>query len=181
VIIWLSYYFSFNCRNSYLGFDGMFMYVNWMIIVLLMMNLHAKSHICGYVMFLWKLMKNEVVVVELWVNSWLFVVDVVLDHVVDELISWVSLFVNWGWELLLLLKNCESLVNCWILMKRCFNPKFYASLSVFSCIWLVNIIWDEFWVGKDQNWDFWGKGVWNPKIFYLTDECSLERAPSERA
>jgi len=26
------------------------------------------------------------VVVELWVNSWLFVVDVVLEHVVDELI-----------------------------------------------------------------------------------------------
>jgi len=60
----------------------------------------------GMLCFCVKLMKNEVVVVELWVNSWLFVVDVVLEHVVDELISWVSLFVNWWWELLLLLKNC---------------------------------------------------------------------------
>jgi len=40
-----------------------------------------------------KLVNNEVVVVGLRVNSWLFVVDVVLEHVVDELISWVSLFV----------------------------------------------------------------------------------------
>jgi len=51
-----------------------------------MMNLHAKSYICGYVMFCVKLMNNEVVVVELWVSSWSFVVDVVLEHVVDELI-----------------------------------------------------------------------------------------------
>jgi len=62
----------------------MFMYVNLMIIVLLMMNLHAKSYIVGILCFCVKLMKNEVVVV-----------DVVLEHVVDELIPWVSLFVNW--------------------------------------------------------------------------------------
>jgi len=30
-----------------------------------MMNLHVKSYLCGYVMFCVKLMKNEVVVVEL--------------------------------------------------------------------------------------------------------------------
>ena len=40
----------------------------------------------GILCFCVKLMKIEVVVVELWVNSWLFVVDVVLEHVVDELI-----------------------------------------------------------------------------------------------
>ena len=132
----------------------------------------------GMLCFCEKLVNNEVVVVGLWVNSWLFVVDVVLEHV-DELIPWVSLFVIWRWRLLLLLKICESLLNCWILMKWCFNLKFYASLSVFSCIWPVNIIWNEFWVGKDQNWDFWGKGVWNLKFFDLIDERSLERAPSE--
>jgi len=41
VIIWLSDYLSFNCRNSCLGFDDMFMYVNCMIIMLLMLNLQA--------------------------------------------------------------------------------------------------------------------------------------------
>jgi len=155
----------------------------------------------GMLCFCVKLIKNEVVVVELWVDSWLFVVDVVLKHVVDELTQWVFLFVNWWWELLLLLKICESLVNCWILMKWCFNLKFYASLSVFSCIWLVNIIWNEFWVGKDQNWDFWRKRGWNSKFFFpglmnirLSEpstsskracpvdygQSSLERALSER-
>jgi len=57
----------------------------------------------GILCFCVKLMNYEVVVVELWVNSWLFVVDVVLEHIVDESIQWVSLFVKWWWELLLLL------------------------------------------------------------------------------
>jgi len=112
-----------------------------------------------------ELMMNEVVVVELWVNSWLFVVDVVLEHVIDEMIQWVSLFVNWWWELWLLLKNCESLVIWWILMKWCFNLKFYASLSVFSCIWPVNIIWNEFWVLERSNLGFWGKNGLKPEGF----------------
>ena len=110
-------------------------------------------------------MKNEVVVVELWVNSWLFVVDVVLEHVVDELIQWVSLFVKWWWELLLL-KICESLVNCWILMNWCFILKFYASLSVFSCIRPVNIIWNEFWVLERSKLGFLGKKGLKPEGFF---------------
>jgi len=32
---------------------------------------------------------------------------------------------------------------------------------------------------KDQDWDFGGKGVWNPKVFLRTDERSLKRAISE--
>jgi len=39
-----------------------------------------------------KLIKNEVVVVELWMISWLFVV--VLGCVVDELMHWVFIIVN---------------------------------------------------------------------------------------
>jgi len=124
-----------------------------------------------------------IVVVELWVDSWLFVVDVVLKHVVDELTQWVFLFVKWWWELLLLLKICERLVNCWILLKWCFNLKFYGSLSVFSCIWPVNIIGNKFWVGKDQNWDFWRKRVWNSKFFsrLMSVRLSEPSASSKRA
>ncbi len=51
-----------------------------------MMNLHAKSYICGYVMFLCKIDEEWSCGCELWVNPWLFVVDVVLEHVVDKLI-----------------------------------------------------------------------------------------------
>ena len=90
LVKWL---FEFKCRNSYLNVDDMIVYVTWMIIFLLIMNLHAKSYICGYVMFFCKIDEEWSCGWELWVNSWLFIVDVVLEHVVDELISWVSLFV----------------------------------------------------------------------------------------
>jgi len=36
-----------------------------------------------------KLMNNDVVVVKLWMISWLIVVDVVMGCVVDELMPWV--------------------------------------------------------------------------------------------
>jgi len=171
--------FEFNCRNSYLDVDNMIVYMNWMIICCWWWIYMPKVIYVGILCFCVKLINNEVVVVGLWVNSWLFVVDVVLEHVVDELISWVSLFVTWWWELLLLLKICESLVDCWILMKWCFNLKFYASLSVFSCIWLVNIFGTSFGHLKDQNFGFWVKRLWNAKIFDRTDERSLERTLSE--
>jgi len=56
-----------------------------------------------------KLMKNEVVVVELWMVSWLIVV-VVLGCVVDELMHWVFMLVDWWFELLLLFKVWWNLV-----------------------------------------------------------------------
>jgi len=48
-------------------------------------------------------MNNEVVVVGLWVNSWLFVVDVVLEHVVD----------NWYNEYPYLWIGDENCCCCW--------------------------------------------------------------------
>jgi len=150
LVKWL---FEFNCRNSCLGFDGMFMYVNWMIIVWLMMNLHAKSCICGYVMFLCRIgekwscgcwIMSEFMIICCWCcfgTCWW--IDI-MGISICELVMRIVVVVEKLWKL----------VNCWILMKWCFNLKFYESLSVFSCIWPVNIIWNEFWVGKYQNWDF---------------------------
>jgi len=129
-----------------------------------------------------KLMKNEVVVVELWMISWLYVVVVVvLGCVVDELMHWVFIIVNCWWELFLLLKVWWSWLNCWIMIKWCFNFKFCVSLSAFLCIRPVNIFWDEFGHLKDQNLGFWVKRGWNPKLFNMTDERSFERALSEQA
>jgi len=51
-----------------------------------MMNLHAKSCLCEYVLFCEKWMNNEVVVVGFRMNSWVFVVNDVLEHVVGELV-----------------------------------------------------------------------------------------------
>jgi len=90
VIKWL---FEFKCRNSYLDVDDMIVYMNWMIICCWWWIYMPKVIYVGILCFCVKLMNNEVVVVGLWVNSWLFVVDVVLEHVVDEFISWVSLLV----------------------------------------------------------------------------------------
>jgi len=47
-----------------------------------------------------KLMKNDVVVVKLWMISWLnVVVVVVVGCVVDELMNWMFIIVNWWCEL----------------------------------------------------------------------------------
>jgi len=43
-----------------------------------------------------KLMKNDVVVVKLWMISWLIVVVVVMGCVVDELMHWVFIIMD-GW------------------------------------------------------------------------------------
>jgi len=46
-----------------------------------------------------KLMENDVVVVKLWMISWLNVVVVVMECVFDELMHWVFIIVNWWCEL----------------------------------------------------------------------------------
>jgi len=119
VIIWLCDYLSFNCRNSSLGFDGMFMYLNWMIIVLLMMNLHAKSYICGYVMFLCKIDEEWSCGFGLWVSSWLDVVVVVMECVVDELMHWVFIVMDWWCKIL----------SCWNFYENGFEMNKFILLS----------------------------------------------------
>jgi len=78
---------------------------------------------------------------------------------------------------------CWKIVKVWWFVefwwKWCFNLKFYASLSVYSCIWPVNIFEISFGHLKDQNLEFWAKRVWNPNFFDKTDERSLKRAISE--
>jgi len=92
----------------------------------------------------------------------------------------IMLLVDWWWKLLLLLNNYESLVNFWILTKWRLNHEFWASLSTCLCIWPINIIWDEFWVWKDQNWSVWKKRVLKFEVFFWTEECSLKRACLDR-
>jgi len=46
-----------------------------------------------------KLVENDVMVVKLWMNSWLNVVVVVMECVVDELMHWVFIIVDWWCEL----------------------------------------------------------------------------------
>jgi len=145
-----------------------------------MMSLHAKSYICGYVMFLCKIdeewscgcwIMNEFMIICClcyfetccwWIDSMRFpICELVMRFVVV-----VVIIVKVWW-----------IVEFWwndVLISTFMHP-----LSMFSCIWHVNIICNEFCVGKDTNWEFLGKGVWNSKFFDWIDERSLERASSE--
>ena len=63
----------------------LYMWIEWLIVVddeLTCQKLFMR--VCCVFMKKW--MNKEVMVVELWMNSWLFVVDDVLEHVVDELV-----------------------------------------------------------------------------------------------
>ena len=61
--------------------------------------------------------------------------------------------------------------------------------QLFSCLicfwkpfWVhepINNLWERIWVLGDQNWGFWVKRGWNPKVFCITDDCSLKRTVSE--
>ena len=104
--------------------------------------------------------------VVLRMNSWLIVVDDVEKHVVDELVQWFCLLVIWWWKSLLMMNIYESLMKFWIWMNWCLIHEFWAFLFMCLCTWLVNIIWDEFWVWKEQNWSVWEKGFWNSKFFF---------------
>jgi len=146
------------------------------------MSLHAKSYVCGYVMFLCKIDKEWSY--GCWVMSGFMIICCWCCF-------WNMLLMNWlnGYSYLWIGDEncccCWKFVKVWwiILVKWCFNLKFYASLSVFSCIWPVNIIGNEFWVGKDQNWDFWRKWVWNSKFFsgLMNVRLSEPSASSKRA
>jgi len=132
-----------------------------------------------YVVFLWKIMNNEVVVWWTWNEFMNNCVDDVWKHVVDELVGWIC---HWGID-------GESCCWCWIILKvwwnfelekkLCLIHEFWAFWCMCLCTWSINFIWDEFWVWEDQNWSVGEKGFWNSKFFFWTDECSLKRTPSE--
>jgi len=133
---------EFSCGNSYFNFDDMFKYVNYMILVLLVLNLHAWNVYMGLLCVCTKLMKNDVVVVDSWVNSWLFVVDVVMGCVVDELMPCVFIIMDWWCELGCCWEFWWNLVG---LLKRCFDFKFCVTLSAFlytyTCKQLLEWVW----------------------------------------
>ena len=71
-----------------------------MIIVLLLLNLYVKMNRNEHSMFLDEIDELWSGGCELWMDSCSIVVVDDLNHVVIKLIHWVSLIVNWWWELL---------------------------------------------------------------------------------
>ena len=110
-----------------------------------------------------KLMENDVVVVKLWMISWFnVVVVVVMECVVDELMHRVFIIVDCDVNWLVVESFGETLLDCWIMLKWCFNFKFCATLSIFWVHILVNNLWERFRMLGDQNLGFWVKNGWNP-------------------
>jgi len=80
-----------------------------------------------------KLMKNDVVVVKLWMISWLIIVVDVMGYVVDELMHWVFIFMDWWWEL-----DC-----CWRFWWNFVGLLNYVELMFWFCVtlgafWCIN-------------------------------------------
>jgi len=148
--------------------------------LLLILNSCVKNLVCEYVVFLWKMMNNEVVVWWIWneFHGWLLLVmfeNMLLMNWYDDYAHWWfgDESCCWWWIIM------KVLVNFWIGTKWCLIQEFWPFLCMCLCTWPINIIWDEFWVWEDQNWSVWEKGFWNSKFLFWTEECSLKRRLSE--
>ena len=122
-------------------------------------------YICGYVLCLCEI--DEEWGCSCWIaDDFMIICCCCLGCFVDELMHWVFIIVNWWWKLLLLLKVWWSWLNCWILMKWCFNFKFFVSLSAFLCIRPVNIFWDEFGAFERSKFGILGEKGLKPETFW---------------
>jgi hypothetical protein len=131
----------------------MILCMNWMIIVLLLLNLHDKMvymHItCSWV----KLMMNNVVVDKLMMNSWLVVVVVVVV-VVRCCCWWMEPWVTIIFELVMIcvvyfFEVLWKWVKWWILLGECFG-------SNFIWIWVSFHVWNRL----DNPWD----QIWHREV-----------------
>ena len=56
---------------------------------------------------------------------------------------------------------CKNGLICWIVLRWCFDFKFYIVWSVFYVLKPINNLWEQIWMLRDQNLSFWVKnGEW---------------------
>jgi len=100
--------------------------------------------------------------------------------VVDELMHWVFIFMDWWWKIGMLLKVWWNLLNCWIMMKWCFDFKFSVTLSALLCSYTCKQHLGRVWTFERSKFgDFGWKRVGTCNIFDITDDHSLKRVASE--
>jgi len=159
----------------------LYMWIEWLIVVDIEF-ICQKSYMWICCVFGEKVMNGEVVVCWIWNEFMDICCWWCLKHVDDELVWWLC---HW-WI------NDESCWWCWIFMKVWWNfefgwiggliHEFWAFVCMYLCTWPINIIWDEFWVWKDQNWSVWEKGFWNSKFFFwMSARLSVRQANLKRA
>ena len=124
-----------------------------------------------------KLVENDVVVVKLWMISWLNDVVVVAECVVDELMHWVFIFMDWWWKIEMLLKVLVKLVGLLNYDEMLFCFKFCVTLSALLCSYTCKkLLGTSLGIWKIKIWDFGWKGVGTRNFFDRADEWSLKRA-----
>jgi len=103
----------------------------------------------------------------LLMNSCLIDVVVVMRCGCWWFIPWVFIITDLWYELSCCWGFCKNGLNWWIVLK-------WYLISCLMCFWKpfwvhepVNNLWEHIWVLGDQNWGFWVKRGWNPKVFLL--------------
>jgi len=148
-------YWEFNWWNLWSYFDVMFGYENLMIIKLLMLILHAWDvYICILCDFAKKLVKYDIVVVGLLMNSWLIDVVVAMRCCCWWLMSWVFIIMKLWCELSCFWKFYEKWVNWWFVMGWCFDASFIWIWVPFYVYKRLDKLWGRIWVLGNQNWGF---------------------------
>ena len=117
-----------------------------------------------------KLMKYNVVVDELLMNSWL-VVAVIVMRCCWWLMPWVIIIIELEVNLCCSWRFSWKMGQMVIFLNWCFDFKFYIVLSVFYIHKLINNLWEQIWMLGDQNLGFWLK---NGVKTVTTGENSLE-------
>jgi len=145
--------FELSCGNSCFNFYDIFKYVNHMIIVLLVLNFHAWNVYLDLLCVCTKFMKNDVVIVDSWVTSWLFVVDVVMWCVVDELMPWVFIIMVWWCELGCCWEFWWNFVLLLIYVEMMF---WFQVLCNFECLFMYIYLYTTF----GTSLDIWEIKIW---------------------
>jgi len=118
-----------------------------------------------------KLMKYNVVVDELLMNSWLVVAIVVMRCCCWWLMPWVIIIIELEVNLCCSWRFSWKMGQMVILLKWCFDFKFYIVLSVFYVHKPINNLWEQIWMLGDQNMGF---GVQNGVKTVTRGKNSLE-------
>jgi len=105
------------------------------------------------------------VVVDLWWDSCLTDVVVVMRYCCWWFITWVLIIIGLWCEL-----SC-----CWWFLWKWVDLVNHVEMALFSCLmcfwnpfWVhkpVNNLWKHIWVFGNQNWGFWVKKGKNPRVF----------------
>jgi len=128
-------------------------------------NYMLKMCIYVYFVFHSKLMKNDVIVDELLMNSWLVVVVAVMRCCCWWLKPWVIIIIELDVKLSCSWRFLWKIGQMVIFVEMMFWFKFYMDLSVFSCLETFRqVLGSNLGIGKSKL-EFWGENWVFPESY----------------